>query len=222
VVGSDDFHHKRKAKSAQNLARQKAKRAPYARVLIVCEGSKTEPNYLREIVDCLELNTANIEVDGDCGSSPASVVAHARQRYSEHKRQGDDFDKVFCVFDKDTHHTYEQALTEVSEAKPANKFTAIHSVPCFEYWLLLHFEFTTRPFAAAGGKSVCACVIDELHRYMPAYTKGDHGVFKELMPYTEQAITRSKNALQQARNNGTDNPTTLMHELVEYLQQLKP
>lgn len=99
-MGSDDLFHKRKAKSAQNLVRQKAKHAPYARVLIVCEGSKTESNYLREIVDCLELNTANIEVDSDCGSSPASVVAHARQRYNENKRQGNEFDNVFCVFIK--------------------------------------------------------------------------------------------------------------------------
>ena len=158
----------------------------------------------------------------DGATRRAGVVDHALQHYIEHKRQGDEFDKVFCVFDKDSHDTYEQALTEVSETRPVNTFKAINSVPCFEYWPLLHFVFTTQPFAAAGGKSACACVIDELHKYMPAYTKGDHGIFKELMPRTEQAVTRSKNALQQARNNGTDNPSTLMHELVEYLQKLKP
>lgn len=220
-MGSDNLKHKRKAKTARDLARHKAKRDPYDHILIVCEGSKTEPNYLQEIVDCLELNTANVVVDGNCGSSPASVVAHARQRYTENKLQDDKFDKVFCVFDKDTHTTYEQALNEISRLKPANTFIAIHSVPCFEYWLLLHFELTTRPFAAAGCKSACACMIDELHKHMPAYTKGDRGVFKELMPRTEQAKTWSTSTLNQARSNNTDNPSTLMHELVGYLQKLK-
>jgi len=44
---------------AGDLERRKSRRAPYDRVLIVCEGSKTEPNYLQELIDCLELNSAN-------------------------------------------------------------------------------------------------------------------------------------------------------------------
>lgn len=220
-MGSDNLHHKRKARSARDLARKKPKHAPYERVLIVCEGSKTEPNYLKEIVDCLKLSTANVEVDGECGSSPTSVVAHAKHRYIYSKKSGDDYDRIFCVFDKDTHETYAQALTDISNAKPTNKFKAINSVPCFEYWVLLHFTFTTKPFTQAGGKSKCACLIEELRKYMPGYCKGDHGVFHELMGHTPQAIAWSKRALHQASQNGTDNPSTLMHDLVEYLQQLK-
>lgn len=153
-MGSEDRFHKRKAKTERDLARKQAKRATYDRVLIVCEGSKTEPNYLRELIDCLELNTANVEVDGECGSSPISVVTHSKQRYTEEKRKGDAFDRVFCVFDKDTHTSYESALDETSKAKPKNVYQAINSVPCFEYWLLLHFEFTTKPYASSGAKSV--------------------------------------------------------------------
>ena len=44
-MGSEDLFHKRKAKSAEQLERRKAKRSPYEKVLIVCEGEKTEPNY---------------------------------------------------------------------------------------------------------------------------------------------------------------------------------
>ncbi len=168
--------------------RQKAKRAPYERVLIVCEGAKSEPNYLREIIDCLELNTANVEVDGNCGSSPASVFAYAKKRYQDEKRQGDEYDRVFCVFDKDIHTTYTQTLDHISKAKPTDTFKAIHSTPCFEYWLLLHFVFTTQPFMATGEKSACTCVIDELHKYLPMYNKGDEDIYKQLMQQTAQAI----------------------------------
>lgn len=55
MSGSDDLFHKRKAKMALDLARRRARRASYDRVLIVCEGAKTEPNYLRNLIDFLEL-----------------------------------------------------------------------------------------------------------------------------------------------------------------------
>ena len=116
-MGTDDLFHKRKAKSKRHLERQKAKRAPYERVLIVCEGAKSEPNYLREIIDYLELNTANIEIDGNSGSSPASVFTYAKKRYQDEKRQGDEYDKVFCVFDKDTHTTYTQTLDHIRKSQ---------------------------------------------------------------------------------------------------------
>ena len=47
-MGSEDLFHKRKAKSVKQLARNKSKRAPYDKVLIVCEGTKTEPYYFTD------------------------------------------------------------------------------------------------------------------------------------------------------------------------------
>jgi hypothetical protein len=44
LMGSEDLFHKRKARSANKLARKKANRASYDRILIVCEGEKTEPH----------------------------------------------------------------------------------------------------------------------------------------------------------------------------------
>lgn len=220
-MGSDDLHHKRKARRAKDLARRKSSRAPYDRVLIVCEGSKTEPNYLRELIDCLKLSSANVEVDGDSGSSPVSVVQHAKRRYREERDKGDAFDRVYCVFDKDTHTTYNEAMDACAGFRPSGIVQAIPSVPCFEYWLLLHFTYTTRPFNPVGGKSVCDCVIGELQNYIHGYSKGDRGIFKRVMGHTDQAIAFSKRAVKAAEKAGTDNPTTRMHELVEYLKQLK-
>ncbi len=91
----------------------------------------------------------------------------------------------------------------------------------FEYWLLLHFEFTTHPFIAAGVKSSCDNLIDRLRRLIPDYAKGKSDIYSGLAKQTNQAISWSKRALKQAINNDTDNPTTYVHELVEYLQNLK-
>lgn len=220
-MGSDDIFHKRKAKTAKQLARRKASRASYERVLIVCEGSKTEPNYFCALVSDLELNSANVEIDGGCDPSPKSIVEYAKRLYIAEKKTGNGFDKVFCVFDKDSHETYDDALICIQSMKPKDVFVSINSIPCFEYWLLLHFNFTTKPFEASGNGSSCANLIDELKKYLPDYEKGDDNIYRELSGQMDRAIAYSKRALTQAEGNGTDNPTTYVYELVEYLQHLK-
>lgn len=220
-MGTDNLFHKHKAKQARELARKKAKRAPYAKVLIVCEGEKTEPNYFSGLKDHLELNSANVIVTGDCGSSPMSIIKHAIRQYREERDAGDPFDKVFCVFDRDTHETYQQALDTIKGARPKDTFRAITSVPSFEYWLLLHFEYTTAPFTAMGRKSAGDRVIEKLRKYMPEYQKGDKSVFDQLIEQLPQAKVFAERSLNAARINETDNPSTLVYELVEYLQSIK-
>jgi len=46
-MGSDDLIRKRRQKAKKSLEREQAKRDAYDWVLIVCEGKKTEPNYLQ-------------------------------------------------------------------------------------------------------------------------------------------------------------------------------
>ncbi|WP_199720954.1 RloB family protein [Neisseria chenwenguii] len=74
-MGSDDlFKKKRKARNTKELKRQKDRKS-YKRILIVCEGEKTEPNYFIGIRSYYRLHTANIEISGDkCGSDPKSIV----------------------------------------------------------------------------------------------------------------------------------------------------
>jgi len=125
------------------------------------------------------------------------------------------------VFDKDTHDSYAPALQAVINAKPKGTFFAINSVPCFEYWLLLHFGYTAKPFyGTTGAKSAGDQVQDELKKCIEDYAKGNHGCFERLVDDLPQAIQYSKLALKSADASGTDNPTTFVHELVVYLQGL--
>ncbi len=221
-MGTENIHYKRKAKQAKELARRKARRKPYDKVLIVCEGEKTEPNYFEELKDYYELGSANVEVTGSCGSSPMSVVAYAKDLYREAKKAGDAFDKVFCVFDKDTHSDYQSALDMLNSKNLKGVFQAVPSVPCFEYWLLLHFTYTDKPFNSTGNKSVCETIIHELNdKFWPDYKKAVHGVFDQRLGQLEYAKANAVRALRAAQENHTDNPSTRIHELVEYLQQLK-
>ena len=49
-MGSEDLFHKRKARAGAELQRRKLERKRNKRYLIVCEGTKTEPNYLQELL----------------------------------------------------------------------------------------------------------------------------------------------------------------------------
>lgn len=48
-MGSDDLFKKRKARKLRDISRKKRTRELYKRVLIVCEGQKTELWHLGEI-----------------------------------------------------------------------------------------------------------------------------------------------------------------------------
>ncbi len=220
-MGSQDLFHKRKAKLANNLERKKAKRDSYDKVLIVCEGEKTEPNYFKELIDTYEINSANVAIDGSCGSSPKSVFERAVELYQAEKRKGDPFDKVFCVFDRDSHDSYEETLKRISLKNPKLTFFATNSIPCFEFWILLHFKYTTKPYVSTATSSMCNEVLKELSEVMPTYAKGNEKVFSSLLNQIEYAKSNAIRAEKESQKNNTDNPMTSVHILIEYLQNIK-
>ncbi len=221
-MGNDKLFNKNRERTKRDLARRRANRSSYEKILIVCEGQKTEPNYFNELKDYYQLNTTHVvDIDGSCGSDPWSVYQHARKCASRAKKDNDPYDKVYCVFDKDKHTTYQKTLNAIDGIKINKVFTAIFSVPCFEYWLLLHFIYTTQPFDATGNKSAGDKTVDELKKHPLNYQKGDQGVFKKLVSKLEFAKTNAAKALQEAKANQIDNPSTVIHELVNYLQNLK-
>lgn len=220
-MGSDNLFHKRKQRVAASLKRKKAKKAPYDRVLIVCEGAKTEPTYIREIRDTYRLSTANIDICGEeCGSDPLSVVNYAIKKF----REDPDYNRVYCVIDRDKHSTFDAALDKLRQTKLGKDvlFVAVTSVPCFEFWLLLHFGYTTRQFCAPGNASNCELVLSELNKKgrIPGYKKGASNIFdliKEMLP---DAIKNARQLQQHNQATGNSHPSTNMHELIEYLIRL--
>ena len=219
-MGTDDLFHKRKERKAESLHRRKAMRAPYDVVLIVCEGSKSEPNYFKGLKDSLRLSSANIIfADNTTGSDPLSVVNAAIKEFNKDPS----YDRVYCVFDKDKHATYASALDKIRSTRLKNgaELHAITSIPCFEIWVLLHYIYTTTSFCAAGNDSNCALVISKLKTYIPDYEKGNRNIFKTVERKLPDALTRANQLEEFHKTSGTDNPSTNIHELVEYLMNLK-
>jgi len=217
-MGTDNLFHKRKERKAELLRRRRATKAPYDVILIVCEGAKTEPNYFTELVKAFRLSNANVRICGR-GSDPLSVVNFAIETF----RQEQEFDRVYCVFDRDRHTTYDAAPDKVRRTRlgRGSRIFAIPSVPCFEFWLLLHFAYTTRPFDTPAGDSICSRVIEELKNHIPPYQKGQQDIFYKIQDKLDNAITNARRVEQFHQTSGTGNPSTLVHSLVEYLRDLK-
>ena len=216
-----------KERQRRQLERKQARRASYDRILIVSEGSKTEPNYFREIRSAHRLQTANVEVQpSELGTEPVQVVQYAKSLFENGDRykqiQPRAFEQVYAVFDRDDHRTYFDALklAESIDGKLRNdnkqpvKFKAVASVPSFELWLLLHYEDIQAPIHRDE-------VMRRLKQHIPGYEKGAGGAFATTRDRLETATQRAQ-ALADNFNAYTDpEPFTAIHELVMLLTTLR-
>ena len=196
--------------------RRPLKREPYNRVLIVCEGSKTEPVYFSEIRSRYRLSAANVAVAHE-GSAPITVVKTALDRQKRERDLGEKYDIVVCVFDRDEHTTFDEACA-VANAK---KLKLVRSWPCFEFWLLLHFGYTRKPYARSGTVSPADDCVRDLKEHLPDYEKAQRGLFQDLEDRLEDAKANAQRTIADATNTNDANPSTEIHRLVSYLQQLK-
>jgi RloB-like protein len=88
------------------------------------------------------------------------------------------------------------------------------SIPCFEFWVLLHFERSDAAFVD------CAAVIQHIRaRHMPAYQKGDAKTTARLLSRVEDGIAHVEWLAQRAEANDW-NPYTSLHELMLHLKRV--
>lgn len=189
-------------------------------ILIVCEGAVTEPKYLESVKSIYGISSAQVKVTGEeCGSSPKSIVEYAK----EESKNGY-FDKVYCVFDKDKHESFNEAIAQIGSLEKSKKrpsFRAIVSNPCFEIWLLIHFVYTTKNYASIPGRSICEQVISDLKKYFPGYRKGCKCIYEIVSPRQDVAIINAKKLKEYIESSGATSPMTDMYELIEKLISLK-
>ncbi|MCD4813214.1 RloB family protein [bacterium] len=215
-MAPDQLHHKWRIKKEEELVRREAVRAVYDIILIVCEG-ETEREYFKFIRKHLNLSSRYMKISEDeHGSDPMSVVNHAIAKLEKDP----DYDRVYCVMDRDKHTTFNDAMRKIRDSKFTNKLIPVVSVPCFEFWMLLHFKYTTKPFCTAGQASNCRKVIHELHKHMPEYQKAKKENFAAIWDKRDKAIKGAKQISKYHETSGTDNPSSDMYKVVEDLEKM--
>lgn len=217
-MGSENLFHRRRGTNKDSLQRKAPTKSPSPLYLIVCEGKKTEPHYFNELRNAERISSISIKVCGDCGSAPISVVEHAVALYERSKSENTIIEKVYCVFDKDTHESFYRACATIDRyASEGMPIEAITTTPCFEYWLILHFDFFRAPYQNKGANSVGNAVLKHLQTLYGKYQKGNTNIYSELKDRQEAAISNAKRAQHDSEITGEKNPSTQVHILVEEL-----
>ena len=92
------------------------------------------------------------------GVPPLKWVLYARKIMSE------GVDESWAVYDKDEHPKHEEAMAEANKIIDGKKVNIAFSSRCFEYYLLLHFEYLYYSFEATecgerikGKKQIYEC-----------------------------------------------------------------
>jgi len=176
------------------------------RFLIVCEGSKTEPNYFRRFRANTEV--VDLEVIG-LGDNTLSLV----QRTCELMRQ-DDYAQVWCVFDRDSFpaERFNEALNQARQ----RGIQVAYSNQAFELWYLLHFDYHD----AALSRTLYQQMLTQ--RLGKPYRKNARDMYDLLKERQPEAIRNARRLLDSYgpdHNPERDNPCTTVHQLVEELNR---
>ena len=201
-----------RARGKESFRRQPGRKSPRPITLIVCEG-ETEEAYFAAARVHFRLTGAEVVIaDNSVGSAPISVVRYAEQR----GREPGGYDKIFCVFDRDCHASFDEARNRIRGlASRKNKplpIAEIVSIPCFEVWILLHFQYTDAPFGS------CDEVVDRIcHHHMQDYKKADAAVVRRIMERLSVAKANAERLESAAALNGY-NPYTLVHRVLGHFE----
>lgn len=180
------------------------------RFLIVCEGEKTEPNYFEGF-----RVPKDVVVDIEPGAG--THISVVREAISRKKAAGDDYDQIWCVFDRDkdgANPSNAQNFNEAIRLAAANDIKVAYTNDAFELWYLLHFnyhdtaihrhDYNTKLSALLGGD----------------YKKNDPDMFGKLENKMDIAAHNAKKLLSQyvPASPERDDPSTTVHLLVEQLR----
>ena len=203
-------------KEQRKLARQKASRAGMPSILIVCEGRETEPNYIAGLCDAKRVNLAAVKIrPGDSATDAGMLVLKARKIFDGDR----EYDRVFVVCDDDG-SSMERArqLAQRPLRRSDGKIIRVELIvsrPSFEFWLLLHFEYSARPYRS-GAEAMA-----DLRRHLTNYDKADPEIFYAVALGLDQAMQRAEQLKRELASTGATVPDTEFPQLVQQLLSMR-
>ncbi len=179
------------------------------RILIVCEGEKTEPNYFKSFPSN-PIVYDTIEVTG-IGNNTVFVVNEAIRLRNKALKDGEPYIEVWAVFDKDDFPVsdFEKAVQLAME----NHIKYAYSIESFELWYLLHFNY----YDTGMSRSV---YIEKLSSLLgKTYRKNDVTMYKTLSRKMHTALKNASTLYtrQCCKPIAEQNPVTLVFLLVQKL-----
>jgi hypothetical protein len=231
-----DWWKEAKASSIERKRRvavAEAEAKPGDTFLIVTEGTVTEPVYLELLLNELQLYAVSVVVMPGYASDPRHVIRTADREVrdlAERRKRGTlavtephKFDHVWAVIDTDVaiRNGYWNDVKQLASSK---KVKLAHSTPCFEYWLLLHLQDTTRGDLVNGDAAKHA-VKKELGKDYSTNEKTAREVMPSFMQLWPEAVRRAERVRRYHHDADTPdpaNPSTEVDVLVKHLNLSAP
>ena len=186
------------------------------KIVIFCEGRKSEPNYFQGLKQTLRVHKNRLIVEiVDCEyTSCVELVSEAnkKKRSNQYTKE----DEFWVVVDKDG-YTQHAKCFDIARGKGVKiAFSAI----AFEFWILLHFEYTSRVFQ---NSTEIISYIKTVHGF--SYEKNMGGLYMLLQGREVEAKERAQQIRQH--HNATSprqqpyrlDPYTNVDELVESIKK---
>jgi hypothetical protein len=192
--------------------------------LIVCEGTKTEPNYFEGLKNKLPphvLELVDLTIRGT-GRNTLGVVNEALKIKDQLENQtGRIVDEVWAVFDRDSfpNQHFDNAI---AKARQLNVYCA-WSNEAFELWYLLHFQHFQNAMRRHDYQSLLERELTRCLGKPFSYEKNSQIMFELLDQHgdEEQAIRRARQLEEQFASRtdyANHNPCTTVYALIEKLR----
>jgi hypothetical protein len=202
------------------LKRRVGTRRPKRTFLIFCEGQRTEPEYLNALKMqpfVRDVAAVDLRVEtGHGGVVPRTLVALACDARSRAIAEDAEIDEFWCVFDVEWPRNHPGLAAAISQAERNGVRLAV-SNPCFELWLILHFQDH-----GAWLNTAEACKLRQ--RLDGSTGKGVDAT--RYLPFVTAASARAAQLDERHEQVGTrfprTNPSSGMHRLLAAINSAEP
>lgn len=192
------------------LQRSSKRKRQLRKILIVCEGEKTEPSYFKSFPEKPDVFDS-LDVRG-IGNNTIFVVKKAIELRDKALKERNPYIEAWAVFDKDdfSQNDFETAIKVAIE----NKIHVAYSIECFELWYLLHFNY----YNTAMHRNDYFDKLSVLLKHK--YEKNNENMYSLLKTRIDTAIKNASklHVKQMSLPISEQNPVTLVYELVQKLR----
>ena len=182
-------------------------------ILIVGEGV-CEQIYFKQLCLLIEFNNLYIEAKTPPHPMPTDIVSRALAL----KKEGE-YDAAWCVFDMDKESENPENYVEALKKAKDNKINVAKVFPCFELWLLLHFNKSHKPY------SNCKSLTKDLKKEIPDYNKSEKYFSTKKLPVLlenelDDAIQNSIKLEEHNIKHQTNSSICNIYKIIQNIRKL--
>ena len=189
-------------------------------IRIICEGDVTEVCYIKGLLVDSHVSRDLIRILPSRHTDPVGLVKEAIEHKKKNKRKsksGEEIsiDRWWVVVDVERENN-KKAIAEAIRLAVANGILIAFSDPCIEYWLILHFTYTTRTFEASQDAK------DYLDsEYLPGYSDSGHRPdMQEMRSRLDEAMKNAQLLRTRHNSQGFESPMTDFDLLVRDINHI--